>query len=375
MPSTPSLAAPAKNSPGAAGSVAAQYELLAGDFHCHVNPPDSPSDVARGIEETVDLAAQEKLDFVVLTPHVPARFFQSSAQRKAVLEGQKNLQKALAPHASGKTLFIRGMEYTDHVYGHAGVAFGDLEAVLSELDTRTLGRHPELFFERYVDKGGLLVVNHPFSTPLESTVAAARANLSWRPFTAKGPFPAEIQALARLAQGYEAYNFAITELRDRFLLADSEHSISRVLARMDQESVEKKRRLIPVGGSDSHSHYLRASTFVLSKSRSQEGIREALAQGRVCVRSRDACLLEVRAGEGPWAALGSAVRGGTVEARVGGDSTDIEILVNGTTVAQPAAGETVKVQVPADKCSVIRARVGEGYSGGVYANCELGAGG
>jgi len=373
MPSTPaSPAAQAKNAPEAVGSALAPYEVLAGDFHCHVNPPDSPSDVARGIEETVELAAQEKLDFVVLTPHVPARFFQSAAQRKAVLDGQKNLQKALAPHASGKTIFIRGMEYTDHAYGHAGVAFGDLEAVLSELDARTLGGKPELFFERYVDKGGLLVVNHPFSTPLESTVAVARANLSWRPFTAKGPFPSEIQALARLAQGYEAYNFAITELRDRFLLADSEHSISRILTRMDQESVDKKRRLIPVGGSDSHSHYLRASTFVLSKSRSQEGIREALAEGRVCVRSRAACSLEVRAGEGPWTALGSAVRGSVVEARVGGDSQDIELFVNGAAVAQPSAGETVKIQVPVDRCSVIRARVGEGYSGGVYANCDLG---
>src|SRR5689334_22564431 len=46
------------------------YELLAGDLHCHVLPPDSPQEVTRTVAETIDLAADEHLDFVVLTPHV-----------------------------------------------------------------------------------------------------------------------------------------------------------------------------------------------------------------------------------------------------------------------------------------------------------------
>jgi hypothetical protein len=347
------------------------YTLLAGDFHCHVHPPDSPSDVARGVAETAELAARENLDFVVLTPHVPARFFQVPKQRRDVLLGQKNLRAALGAHASGKTIFIPGVEYTDHVFGHAGVAFGDMEAVLGDLDTAALRAHPERFFERYVQRGGVLVVNHPFCTPLESEIAIARADLSFRPFTTSRPAPAEIQALARLSLGYEAYNYAVTELRDRFLLGDADHSIRRIMARMDGDSVGGGRRLVPVGGSDSHAHYLKASTFVWSERPTQEGIRDALVAGRVCVRGREACSLAVRGeGQNPWVLVGGAVRGAAIEARVR-EGSDIEIFVDGVTVARPAAGEITHLALPNEKCSVIRARVGEGYSGAVYANCDF----
>jgi len=59
-----------------------RYELLAGDMHCHVSPPDRPPHVTRGIEETVALAHDENLDFVVLTPHVRAPFFMSPSRRE-----------------------------------------------------------------------------------------------------------------------------------------------------------------------------------------------------------------------------------------------------------------------------------------------------
>src|SRR4051812_13717354 len=52
-------------SPEAGGAAAAPvYELLAGDLHCHVLPPDSPQEVNRTLDETIDLAARERLDFV-----------------------------------------------------------------------------------------------------------------------------------------------------------------------------------------------------------------------------------------------------------------------------------------------------------------------
>jgi hypothetical protein len=367
-PPPPAATATSAPSAAVAPEEAPSYELLAGDFHCHVMPPDSPADVARGVVETVDLAAKERLDFVILTPHVPARFFQSPRERQAVLEGQRQMREAFAPYAGGKTLFLPGMEYTDHAYGHASLAFADLEAVLAGLDVRTLRAHPERFFERWVALGGIAAINHPFSTPLDSSVPIARADLSFRPFTAGGPFPAEIQALARLAQGYEAYNFAVTDLRDRFLLSDTEHSITRTLSRMDRESVAGARRLIPVGGSDSHSHYLHASTFVLSKSRTAEGIREALLSGRVCVRSPEACSFAVRAaGQGSWVGVGGAVQGTSVEARAEGK--EIEILVDGAAVAHPVSGEAARIPLPEGKCALIRARVGTGYSGAIYANC------
>ena len=49
------------------------------------------------------------------------------------------------------------------------------------------------------------------------------------------------------------------------------------------------RRLIPVGGSDSHTHHLRATTFLLSRGRGEAEIRDALVSGRVCVRGPEAC--------------------------------------------------------------------------------------
>src|SRR5687768_13805790 len=66
-------------------------ELLAGDFHCHVSPPDGPSHVARGLQATIDLANRERLDFVVLTPHVRARFYQFAEGRESVLAEQQLL--------------------------------------------------------------------------------------------------------------------------------------------------------------------------------------------------------------------------------------------------------------------------------------------
>ncbi len=81
--------------------------------------------------------------------------------------------------------------------------------------------------------------------------------------TAEGPFPPEIEALHRLAQGFEAFNLTTTELRDRFLLRDRMLSIRSTLARLDREILAQKRPMFSVGGSDSHGHSLRATTFIV----------------------------------------------------------------------------------------------------------------
>lgn len=351
----------------------ARYELLAGDLHCHVMPPDTPAEVNRSLAETIDLANQEGLDFVVLTPHVRSRFFQSPALRRAVLDGQEALRRELARSTTGKTLFILGMEYTDHRFGHLGASFADLDQVLDEVPVSVAVQHPERFFERFVAHGGLLVVNHPLVTPLDSIIPIARADLSWRPFTAPGAFPAEILTADRLAQGFEVYNLTATHLRDRYLLGDTEHTLVATLGRLDQEIVARKRRMTPFGGSDSHTHHLRATTFVLSESRTQGGIHDALLAGRVCVRSPEACSLEVRpveaGGRGRWVGVGGAVGGDRVEARARGAA--VEIIVNGVDVARPPSGVAARIPLPPGRCSVIRAKVGEGYSAPVYANCDF----
>src|SRR3954468_5618283 len=62
------------------------YQLLSGDFHCHVSPPDWNQEANRNRAGTVTLAKEEHLDFVVLTPHVGARFFLDEDARRDELD-------------------------------------------------------------------------------------------------------------------------------------------------------------------------------------------------------------------------------------------------------------------------------------------------
>ncbi len=345
------------------------YQLLAGDLHCHVSPPDSSSEATRGVAETVALARSERLDFVILTPHVGARFFEDDGDRRWVLDARETLRAALAREDTSRTVFILGMEYTDHRFGHVGASFADLEQVFADVPTAVAAAHPERFFEAFAARGGLLVVNHPFVIPLDSIIAMARADLSWRPFTAAGPFPPEILALNRLAPAFEAYNLMATHLRDRLLLRDPDHTLLATLSRLDHEIVAQQRPMMPVGGSDSHTHHLRATTFILARGRAEADIHEALLAGRACVRAPEACSFEARSPGGAWTTIGGAVRGEAVEVRAAGD--DIEVFVDGVRLQKPASGVATRLAIDATKCSVLRARVGEGYSAPIYANCAF----
>lgn len=349
----------------------ASYQLLAGDMHCHVTPPDSPHDVTRGVAETIALARDEKLDFVVLTPHLPARFFADPTLRARAAAGQAELRRAFAAAgAAGGTVFLPGFEYTDHQFGHLGASFADLDKVLAEVPVEVARADPARFFERWVADGGLLVVNHPVVTPLSSIFARARADMSWRPWTSTSPYPLEIAAAGRLAVGFEAYNVAVTHLRDGLLLLDLDFSLREVTDRIDREILAARRRIAPVGGSDSHAGWLRAAMFVLAESRTEAGIRDALVGGRTCVRSAAACSLEVRPPGGAWVGVGGTVRsGGAVEVRARGDQ--IVILRDAAPVALPASGKITAVDVPPGRCSLIRARVDDGYSAPIYVNCDF----
>jgi hypothetical protein len=372
-------------------------------MHCHVSPPDDASDVNRGLAETLALAREEGLDFVVLTPHLPGRFYLDADLRARALAGQAALRRALAASEVGRTLFIPGFEYTDHRYGHVGSSFADLARVLAEVPLEAARAAPERFFEQWVADGGVLVVNHPLVTPVDSIFPTARADLSWRPWTSSAKVPPEIAAVGRLAIGFEAYNAVVTHLRDRVLLGDAEASLHAVLGRLDREIVAARRRITPMGGSDSHTGFLRATTFVLAESRTEAGLRDALRGGRTCVRSPGACSLEVRAAGGPWVSVGGAVRSDAgvgslgvgaapsgapivdwglgaevgaapsgasiVEVRARGDR--IVIDRDGAAAAMPASGKIARVEVPPGRCSLIRAEVDEGYSGPVYVNCDF----
>jgi hypothetical protein len=346
------------------------YVLLSGDMHCHVAPPDWPPHVVRDLAETQRLAADEALDFVVLTPHVWARFFEDDALRERVASGQKKLREDIAALPPGRTTFIAGFEYTDGQYGHVGASFGDLDAVLGALPAAEARAHPEAFFERYVASGGVLVVNHPFTTPTNAIVSISKEDLSWRPFTSRGPFPPEIEAVRRLAQGYEAFNLTTSELRDHFLYFDRTRSIRQTLDRVDEEVLAQRRPLFPAGGSDSHSHSLRATTFLLAKGRTQADVREALLSGRTCIRAAIACTLEARVPGGAWASVGSRFQGASrVELRSQG--AQLDVTRNAQPVAEGGTGEIVSVDTPPGQCSVIRAAVDNGWSAPVYVNCAF----
>lgn len=347
-----------------------KYQILAGDLHCHVTPPDAPFHVSRTLAETVSLAQDEGLDFVVLSPHVRARFFLDEESRLQTSVALSQLEKEVQRLQDKNILILVGFEYTDFEYGHVGVAFAHLNDVLADVSVEEANRNPGAFFESYVAHGGLLVINHPLVTPLDSSLPMANADLSWRMFTERGPYPSEILTANRLAVGFEAFNLTVFELRDRFLLSDPHFTLRRTLTRLDQEILSQHRPLIPVGGSDSHSDHLRAGTFVLAERKSPAAIREALLAGRVCVRDPNACTFEARESTGTWKVIGSSFSN-VAELEVRVEGIDVEFFVNGSIVYQGSARKTMRVRVPKDRCSILRARVDEGYSAPIYANCPF----
>jgi len=177
-------------------------------------------------------------------------------------------------------------------------------------------------------------------------------------------------AQAPHAQGYEAFNLTVTQLRDRWLVGDTERTLRATLELADREIPRRQRRMTPLGGSDSHSHHLRATTFLLSEGRTPAAIRAAVMAGRTCVRAPAACSFEVRSGTGPWSVVGSSLEETTaIEARAHGRS--IEVLLNGDVVASPASDEPARIPVSPSGCSILRARVDEGFSAPIYVHCGL----
>jgi len=356
------------------------YQLLAGDFHCHVSPPDWDQEANRDLAGTVRLAKEEHLDFVVLTPHVGARFFTDEDRRRDELEALRGLRDEIARQAPGGPLLVAGFEYTDHRQGHLGFSFADLDRLLARLSAPQLARRPQDFMQGWVDAGGLIVVNHPLVTPLDSTFAIARADLSWRPWTRPdaetGVFPPEIVAAHHLAQAFEAYNLTAAHIRDRYLGPPGAGTYAETLARLDGEILAQQRRIVPLGGSDSHENHLRATTFVLARERTVEGVREAVLAGRVCVRDWRACTLRARVAglpSGPgsaWQPPGAAFSGAdALEIRASG--ADVRILINGQAAAHPRAGEIALLRLDPDRCSIVRAEIDGGTAAPLYANCAF----
>jgi hypothetical protein len=345
--------------------------ILAGDLHCHVLPPDAPYHVSRELPEVLTLAQEESLDFVVLTPHVPARFFMDDELRGWVLRTQQEL-RARIERLKPSVVVIPGFEYTDHRYGHVGASFADPAEVLAGLSSEQARESPERFFELWVARGGILTINHPVNRPLpDSPFRELAYDLSWRAFRG-GAVPPEVRWITKHAQSVETFNTTVTELRDLFVVGEEDRSLREAAHLIDRVSRGEHRRIAAVGGSDSHGHWLRATTFVLATERSAAGIRSAIAAGRTCVRGPEACTLEVRTVGGAWKGVGDEITThahgdtATLEGRASGDVT---FVVNGAIVGNGSSGSLVSFPVPTDRCSVVRAIVGRSWSSAIYVNC------
>ncbi|HEY8075768.1 MAG TPA: hypothetical protein VIF62_16695 [Labilithrix sp.] len=342
-------------------------EVLAGDMHTHVMPPDAPYHVSRELPSTLELASKEGLDFVVLTPHVPARFFEDEDERGWVLETQAQLRARLAAlHPA--MIVVPGMEYTDYRFGHVGLAFADVREVLADVPTEAAQQRPELFFERWRAHGGLATINHPVERPIATApFRQLRADLSWRAFTG-APVPPEIGWITHHADAVETFNLSISHLRDPYFLGDEDRSLREATHLVEAASRAQHRRIAPVGGTDSHGEWLRPTTYVLARTRTEGGIRDAIREARTCVRAPEACTLQVRAADGEWHIVGDALPAtDRVEARASGGA--VTFVVNGV-IAAEAPSDTV-VSLPIDHCALVRAVVGRSWSAPIYVGCDV----
>jgi hypothetical protein len=370
---------------GATHAADVRYQLLAGDMHCHILPPDSPAHVSRDLPETVRRATDEGLDFVVLTPHAPARFFLDPEMRAWVRRTQEALRteaNALSarggPHAP---VLVPGMEYTDHRFGHVGLAFADVAEVLDELPLDDALATPSRFFEAWRAHGGIATINHPMLRPIPQAIfMELRYDMSWRGIdidgsatTREAVFP-EIRWLSAHADAIETYNVTAAHLRDRWVLGDSDWTMREGSHLVDRVARKQERRVAPVGGSDSHGGWLRATTFVLATARTAPAIRDAIVHGRTCVRGPEGCSFEARGSDGVFQHVGAAIttsptrRSIEVRAR-GGESS---YVVNGTIAAIGGDGETVTIPT-SGTCTTVRAVVGSSASASVYVDCPWAA--
>ena len=187
--------------------------------------------------------------------------------------------------------------------------------MLAGLSAEDARASPERFFELWVARGGILTINHPVNRPLpKSPFHELASDLSWRAFRG-GVVLREVAWITEHAQTIETFNTTVTELRDLFIVGEEDRSLREASHLADRVARAQHRRFAAVGGSDSHGHWLRATTFVLASERSAEGIRQALASARTCVRGPEACTLEVRPRGRRRLGRASATRSRTPSAR------------------------------------------------------------
>lgn len=209
-----------------------------GELHVHSHHSDGKNSV----EEIVEAAKEEKLDFVALTDHNTVSGFNSIPDR-------------------GDLLIIRGMELTTY-YGHA-LALG----LTSFIDWRSKGRIRSI--NRVINEvhaqRGLFAIAHPFSIgdPVCAGCTWELRDIDYRKIDL-------MEVWAGCWKEREIENYRSFRLWDKLL--NQGFKVTGISGRDWHDLEEKKKGRIP-------------RTFVQADSFSEDGILEGLRRGHVFVSS------------------------------------------------------------------------------------------
>ena len=365
--------------PPPANKVAMQgtLRLWAGDMNFHISPPDEPREVRRDMRQSIELLAKSGLDFVFVTPRIKARFYESSEDFERVRSTWLMVQQTLSSLSDPHPLIMLGAEYSDEKNGSLAILGVDIPKVLSEVSREELKASPVAFMNLMALRGGVLILNQPLATPLpvplDTSMRYASRDHSWRPLTKpSSDFPKDILAAHNIYDGMEAYSLPVSVWRDQYVLENPTHSLVEVISRMAKESLRKQRRLVPTGGSDSRGKVIRATTFIASPERTPESLRQALLQGRVCVRSPTPCGVRAYADDKGGEAFGvgdGLVAEHTVQFRWG--DADGDLYRNGERIGTFEGG-TIQA-ASRGECHIYQLYLNNGFSGPVYVNCPFAA--
>lgn len=349
-------------------------KLWAGDSNYHL--PEGDLKGSLDLPRIIETIQKSGLDFVFFTPAVKSRFYEDQSALETTLQKWREQRQFLETIPDPKPLFLPGLEYVDKNNGSVSLLFLDLPLLLADLRAQNFRQSPQLFFYSSKAFGALLSINTPFATSVKLPVDApdryTSVDRSWRMLTDTGreakSFPPEIQAAQELAYGLEAYSIPVSVWRDHYGLDNPLHSLHATLKYLDDEILRRKRRMVPLAGSDSRNgKHLHPTMFVAAPARTPQALREGFLRGRMCVRSPEPCGLRVYVDdEGLPHGVGESVRAKQrIELRWQGDG---EVFKNG----ESYGAYDGHVTVPAESgCMLLRLVADGGYSAPVYVNCPF----
>lgn len=355
-----------------AGSAA--LKLWAGDANFQL--PEGDFKASLELPKVLQTIKKSGLDFVFFAPSQKSKFYEDQNTLDSAVQRWREIRQFLETVPEPKPLFLPGLQIVDRAHGNVSLLFLDFAAMTVDLKAKNFRQSPQLFYYSAKAFGGLLFIDTPFATPVKMPVDApdrfTSIDRSWRPITDAGrdikSFPPEIQAADELAFGLEAYSIPVSVWRDQYGLDNPLHSLVASMQRMDEEILRRKRRMVPIAGSDSRQgKHLHPTMYIAAPTRTPQALREGMLRGRVCIRSPEPCAVRVYADDdGLPQGVGASVKAKQrVELRWQGEG---EVFRNGVSYGAFDSRATV----PADsQCSVLRLVVDGGYSAPIYVNCPF----